>query len=347
MAPTTPSPFRFVSNKQRAKTPEKQPRAPRALRDQLQASHDVHTASPYDGFASGSQFAATPRFSFARAKPASVTKRLLSPPKSKLASALLSTIPPREDVEDVPSSAHDEDDDMLDNEQAQAVPTTEDSREMTASWDTDLTLTPKRRKTTPRAFEKQGIKAHPLPGVDDGQPSDPNKAALQTSVPCFVPPTESPRPAIHVSSYARSRPSFLKPSGTGQVSSEPLPDVFSPHRRGDKFVPGGMAATMQTWILQTGQAAIQGRKQQAIQRADDFSVRLKVEELLGQGPYTARARTMDGTAMNILLAKDINVSGDPRGNVVVGHVVGIRAPSWQVEIEGKMWMVAVDWKIIE
>ncbi|KAI7277245.1 hypothetical protein KC343_g2421 [Hortaea werneckii] len=347
MAPTTPSPFRFVSNKQRAKTPEKQHRAPTALRDQLQASHDVHTASPYDAFASGRQFAATPRFSFAKAKPASVTKRLPSPPTSNLASALRSTVPPREDVEDVPSSAHDEDDDMLDNEQAQAVPTMEDGRGMTGPWNNDLTHTPKRRKATPRAFEKQEIEVHPLPAVDDGQPSDPNKAALQTSVPCFVPPAESPRPAAYASSYARSRPFFLKSSDTGQESSEPLPDVFSPHRRGDKFVPGGMAATMQTWILQTGQAAIQGRKQQAFQRADDCSARLKVEELLGQGPYTAKARTMGGTATNILLAKDLNVSGDSRVSVVVGHVVGIRAPSWQVEIEGEMWLVAVDWKIIE
>ncbi|KAI7295175.1 hypothetical protein KC340_g15881 [Hortaea werneckii] len=347
MAPPTPSPFRFVSNKQRAKSPEKQARAPTSLRDQLQASRDVHTASSHDNFASGSQFAAKPRFSLAKTKPASVAKRLPSPPRSNLASALRSTVPPREDVEDVPPSAYDEDDDMLDNEQAQAVPTTEDNRDMIAPRNNGLCHTPKRRKATPRAFEKQDIEVHPLSGVDDGQPSSANREALQTSVPCFVPPFESPLPSTHPSSYPRSRPSFLKPSDAGHESSEPLPDMFSPHRRGDKFVAGGMAATMQTWILQTGQAAVQGRKQQAFQRADDFSARLKVEELLGQGPYTAKARTTDGTATNILLARDINDSGDSRVSVVVGHVVGIRAPSWQVEIEGQMWMVAVDWKIIE
>ncbi|KAI7086301.1 hypothetical protein KC356_g5117 [Hortaea werneckii] len=347
MAPPTPSPFRFVSNKQRAKSPEKQPRAPTSLRDQLQASHDVHTASSHDNFASGSQFAATPRFSLVKAKPASVAKRLPSPPKSNLASALRSTLPPREDVEDVPSSAYDEDDDMLDNEQAQAVPTTEDNRETITPWNDDLTRTPKRRKATPQAFEKQDIEVHPPPGVGDGQPRSANREALQTSVPCFVPPSESPLPSTHASSYPRSRPSFLKPPDIGHEPSEPLPDVFSPHRRGDKFVPGGMAATMQTWILQTGQAALQGRKQQAFQRADEFAARLKVEELVGQGPYTAKGRTMDGTATNILLARALDTTGDSRVSVVVGHVVGIRAPSWQVEIEGQMWMVAVDWKIIE
>ncbi|RMZ09653.1 hypothetical protein D0862_03530 [Hortaea werneckii] len=346
MAPTTPSPFRFVPNKQRAKSPEKKPRAPTSLRDQLQTSHDVHTASSQDNFASGSQFAATPRFSFAKAKPASITKRLPSPPKSNLASALRSTVPPREDVEDVPSSAHDEDDEMLDNEQVQAVPTTEDGGENTAHWNNDRSHTPKRRKVTSPVFEKQDIEFHPLHGIDDGLPSGPNKGALQSSVPCFVPP-EGPRLAPHASSNARQRPSFLKPADTGNESSEPLPELFSPHRRGDKFVPGGMAATMQTWILQTGQAAIQGRKQQAFQRADDFSAKLKVEELLGQGPYTAKAVTMDGTTTDVLLARDNNTSGEYRPSVVVGHIVGIRAPSWQVEIEGKMWMVAVDWKTIE
>lgn len=104
---------------------------------------------------------------------------------------------------------------------------------------------------------------------------------------------------------------------------------------------------MQTWILQTGQAAIQGRKYQVLHHDDDFSARLRVEELLGQGPYTAKAITMDGTATDVLLAKDSNTSGDSRASIMVGHVVGIRAPSWHVEIEGKMWIVAVDWKIIE
>ena len=146
---------------------------------------------------------------------------------------------------------------------------------------------------------------------------------------------------------AHQRPSFLKPADTGNKSSEPLPELFSPHRRGDKFVPGGMAATMQTWILQTGQAAIHGRKQQTTHRGDDFLARLKVEEVLGQGPYTAKARMMEGTATDVLLARANNTPGESRASVVVGHVVGIRAPSWQVEIEGNMWMVAVDWKIIE
>ncbi|RMY60840.1 hypothetical protein D0865_01326 [Hortaea werneckii] len=346
MAPTTPSPFRFVPNKQRAKSPEKQPKVPTSLRDQLQASHDVHTASSQDASASGSQFAATPRFSFAKPKPASITKRLPSPPKSNLASALRSTVPPHEDVEDVPSSAHGEDDDMLDNEQAQAIPITENSGEFAARWHSDFIHTPKRQRIAPPAFERQEIDVNSFVGANDGAPSSPNRGALQASVPCFVPP-ESPRLAPHASSYARQRPSFLKPADTGHESSEPLPELFSPHRRGDKFVPGGMAATMQTWILQTGQAAIQGRKQQSFQRTDDFSARLKVEELLGQGPYTAKARTMEGTTTDVFLARDNNTSGESRASVAVGHVVGIRAPSWQVEIGGIMWMVAVDWKIIE
>ncbi|KAI7231628.1 hypothetical protein KC330_g6322 [Hortaea werneckii] len=346
MAPTTPSPFRFVRNKQRAKSPEKQPRAPTSLRDQLQASHDVQTASSQDVSAGGNQFAATPRFSFAKPKPASTTKRLPSPPKSNLASALHSTVPPREDVEDVPSGAHDEDDDMLDKEQAQAIPTTENSGESAARWHNDFIHTPKRQRIVSPASEKQDVDVNTLAGPDGGQPSSPNNRALQASVPCFVPP-ESPRLAPHASSYARQRPSFLKPASTENEPSEPLPELFSPHRRGDKFVPGGMAATMQTWILQTGQAAIHGRKQQIIHRGDDFLAKHKVEELLGQGPYTAKAITMDGTPTNVLLARDNNTSGESRASVVVGHVVGIRAPSWQVEIEGKMWVVAVDWKIVE
>lgn len=60
---------------------------------------------------------------------------------------------------------------------------------------------------------------------------------------------------------APSRPTFVLSPGTSRSTeqAQPLPEVFSPHRRGEKFIPGGMAATAREWIVDLGQSVLQHR----------------------------------------------------------------------------------------
>jgi len=106
-----------------------------------------------------------------------------------------------------------------------------------------------------------------------------------------------------------------------------------------------MAATLQQWIVETGQHAVQSRRGQPHLRCGEVVRRMKVEEVKGEGPYVAKARTVDGQGVQVLLAR----GGDAArvgASVEVGSVVGIRAPSWEVDVDDASWIVAVDWKMM-
>ena len=139
------------------------------------------------------------------------------------------------------------------------------------------------------------------------------------------------------------RAAFIRPQP--QEATEPLPEAFSPHRRGQRFVPGGMAATVQQWVLETGQAAVQSRRGQGYMRGEDY---VKLEgNVRGSGPFTGRGRMQNGSLVDLLLAGCKNSSGDSQMKEIgEGKVVGIRAPVWEVEVDGKVWTVGVDWRVL-
>lgn len=102
-----------------------------------------------------------------------------------------------------------------------------------------------------------------------------------------------------------------------------------------------MAATVQQWVLETGQAAVQSRRGQGYLRGDAFAVKVKVEEVNGDGPYFVKAKTVDGELVKVMLVQSA-AEATPRE----GSVIGIRAPTWDVAIEGKEWKVGIDWKVL-
>jgi len=143
------------------------------------------------------------------------------------------------------------------------------------------------------------------------------------------------------------RPAFVRPPAVPQIPSEPLPEIFSPHRRGQKFLPGGMAATVQQWVIDTGQAAAQSRRGQAYLRGEDYVLSVKIDEMVGDGPYVAKARSPTGDSCNVLLTQQSSGAGAQRAqDVQVGSAVGVRAPTWEIEVCGLLWTVAVDWKLL-
>ena len=289
---------------------------------------------------SSSQFKTTPRFSFGRSKAPVQPQRSPSPPKPALVQVLRATARPLDDVEDAP--VQQDDHEMLDDDQTHVLPTTEDDAAEPAiysAWSKDLALSPKRRRLD------FGDTFQPPGGPAFKQPQTPaSQRPRQT--PHFTRfEDQSSQVSTSTESATTRRPVFLRASVAPQEPSGPVPEVFSPHRRGQKFVPGGMAATAQQWVIETGQTAVQSRKGQGYLRGDDYVMRVKIDELNGDGPFTVRASLSSGDAVNMLLAGGANVSNDGM-NARVGGIVGIRAPTWDLELDGRRWTVGVDWKLI-
>ena len=113
-------------------------------------------------------------------------------------------------------------------------------------------------------------------------------------------------------------------------------------------MPGGMAGTLQQWVIETGQAAVQSRRGQAYLRGDVFVLRIKIDEISGHGPFLSRGtRLDDAAAVRILLMAKVDSSGIMESSVSVGSVVGIRAPVLTVALGDESdWNVAVDWKVL-
>ena len=151
---------------------------------------------------------------------------------------------------------------------------------------------------------------------------------------------EAPQPASrfkeHLSTLTSNiqRPAFLRP--VAMQAQEPLPEAFSPHRRGQKFIAGGMAAQMQQHITEIGQQARNRRLD------DDFAMRLTIEETNGDNPPLAVGTLPDGQTVFVLLAG----GNEKAETVMAGTVIGVRAPTWEVEAEGREWTVCVDWRVL-
>ncbi|KAK3707853.1 hypothetical protein LTR37_011855 [Vermiconidia calcicola] len=339
--PVTPSPHRFLGGGQRrAPSPTKDTRPAQPVRDQISDPARRH-GTPAQQAAPSSQFAPTPRFSSSRPKAALRQQRSPSPQKPALVRALQASGRPAEDVEDAPVQS--EDDEMLDIEHACALPTTEDDKndgDSGAHWTNDLALSPKRR----RLADNDGVSLTARPTFK--QPQTP-ASHLSKTLPQFSPSqAQSTEGSTTAAGFSYQRPAFVRSSAAPQESGEPLPETFSPHKRGQKFVPGGMAATMQQWVIETGQAAVQSRKGQGYLKGDDYVLRVKIEQCRGDGPFTVRGRSSNGDDVNVLLAGNggTNVSTKEFG---VDSIVGIRAPTWELELDSKTWTIGVDWRTLQ
>ncbi|KAF2170237.1 hypothetical protein M409DRAFT_19839 [Zasmidium cellare ATCC 36951] len=344
MPPVTPSPHRFLAGQRRQPSPSKDAKRLRALRrlqpEERETTPQRKTPAPAP---SPGQFAAAPRFGFGRPSPA----RQSSPPKPSLAEALRTSSRPVEDVDE--AQGHEDDDDemlMCDDEEAQAVPTTEDRLQDVQQWANALPYSPKRRR------------------LDDVQTEPQQDASIAVPPkPVFKHPTT---PASHMNTGAHTfsragsvastigtengaagirRPQFLRSSVAPSEQLEPLPEAFSPHRRGEKFVPGGLAATMQQWVIETGQAAAHSRKGQGYLNGEDYVLRAKVSSVAGRGPMLVQGRHIDGGDVRLMLVADSKK--DAIIDIPVGSTVGVRAPTWDIELEGISWTVGVDWKVLQ
>ena len=268
---------------------------------------------------SATQFARPPRFS--HGFNATQTQCAVSPTKPTLAETLRASLQRVEAVEDAGTSF--EDNEMLLDQPA--VDTTE-VEAPTEEWGNDLPLSPKRRRTQ----YSDATSSHFIPA---------SETQISRSTPTF---TSSSHVPTSIDLRVNGPRAFVRAEQIAAGPTEPLPEAFSPHRRGQKFVVGAMAATVQQWVLEAGQAAIQSRKGKAYLRGEDYQMRAKIEGAVeGNGPFTATARLANGEPLRLLLAGRAHVDG-----LRDGCVLGIRAPMWEVELADETWTVGVDWWVL-
>lgn len=175
-------------------------------------------------------------------------------------------------------------------------------------------------------------------------------------------PPSTPGPATPTSNtQAFLKPPRFRPPDPAEVTEargDPLPDQFSPHRKGQKYVPGGLASEMRDLLmnLESTTAAKAPKLKES-----DWQVKLVIDEISGNersGLTLVRGRqlhNMHGAAeiadtiglVRVVLAGEGAGTGLHRGaNAEAGKTVGIKGPMWEILIDGEKWGVGVDWKIL-
>lgn len=148
-----------------------------------------------------------------------------------------------------------------------------------------------------------------------------------------------------------------QPHPDNQRRPAPLPEAFSPQRRGAKYVPGGLAAEVRDWLVQLKGASEYDRPAGA-------SVRATVDEArAGEGMWIVAARHESGgevggetvggsrsSSARVVLAGDGRVAAGLGGRRMVkaGGTVAMYRPMWDVDLgELGQFAVACDWEVEE
>ncbi|KAK1700211.1 hypothetical protein BDP55DRAFT_642102 [Colletotrichum godetiae] len=150
----------------------------------------------------------------------------------------------------------------------------------------------------------------------------------------------------------KTQPTFhraprFKVSESEVIRQEGLPEAFSPQRRGAKYVAGGLAAELQTWL-----AEVKGWT--GGDRPADLVMSIAVDEVChGNRMYLVRGRRIMGDgdareeiAARLMLAGEGQLTGlGQKAPVIVGSVVAISQPAWEIKLQDGRWVVACDWAV--
>lgn len=152
-----------------------------------------------------------------------------------------------------------------------------------------------------------------------------------------------PKPAKGGAPPTQAQPVFRPPPRFKQAPEEQdrndiLPAVFSPQRKGAKYITGGLAAELQGWLSDI--------KNQDGPRAAE-QVRFTVEEVkVGVRMYLVTG-TVDGERTKVMLAGEGKLSALGRRPVVTeGSRVALGQLGWDIVLDGEKWNVACDWTLL-
>ncbi|KAK2025290.1 hypothetical protein LX32DRAFT_624746 [Colletotrichum zoysiae] len=160
-------------------------------------------------------------------------------------------------------------------------------------------------------------------------------------------------PDRHEGDMPKTQPTFrraprFKVSDAEASRREGLPEAFSPQRRGAKYVAGGLAAELQSWLAEV-------RGWTGGDRPAGLVMDIVIDELrAGNRMYLVNGRRLVGDgeageeiAARLMLAGEGRLTGlGQKAAVVVGSTVAISQPAWEVELDGSRWVVACDWAVL-
>lgn len=144
----------------------------------------------------------------------------------------------------------------------------------------------------------------------------------------------------------RNAPRFKATEAAIGTQRHPLPDAFSPQRRGAKYVPGGLAAEVRDWLVQ-----VKGDSE--YDRPAGSSIGVNVGEVRsGLGMHIITAQRDDGEAegesipAKAILAGDGRTAGlDGKSIVEKGGFVSMSQPMWDITLDDLgHFAVACDWE---
>ncbi|GAM90992.1 hypothetical protein ANO11243_090390 [Dothideomycetidae sp. 11243] len=158
-------------------------------------------------------------------------------------------------------------------------------------------------------------------------------------------PKFTPSQAHNEFAVDRPKPAFVKSAASLDAGTNPLPEIFSPHRRGQRFVPGGMAAELQSWITEVGNRTLEARRSYAGVGEPEHDAVLQVEGCNGSEVLFVRGRGLHGGGQQAVLVRGaahaLVDAPLPRRTRV-----GIREPFWSITLDTERWMIAVVWKVL-
>ncbi|EPE28551.1 hypothetical protein GLAREA_09672 [Glarea lozoyensis ATCC 20868] len=376
--PVTPSPHRFVVKKQQPLSHKKttlnqeyRPRPPPPPPPSSTPRHAPPSSTP--------QFNSTPRFHLpSTPRPSATPGPRVSTPNPQgsyggpTPSASRYRTSARKEVkaEDAINSSFDEDiQNSIESEEEGQENWVDENPEDDYNIDP---RSPKRQRVspspTPSPFEPlfEPSSSASLP-ILSSPPQAPIKRALPVAASRFMTTVLG---ASQQSTYLtqgqqafRKPPTFRPPSPSApQNQLDPLPEQFSPHGKGRKYIPGGLAAELQSWLFNIESTS------HTVSRSknEEWPIRIIVDEISGHprsGMTMISGRRIhdmesndDGPSgiidtlgeVRVILAGEGQLSGLQRGSKVEkGRVIGIKGPVWEVVLEDGKWSVGCDWKVLD
>ncbi|KAL2019701.1 hypothetical protein VTK56DRAFT_9238 [Thermocarpiscus australiensis] len=219
---------------------------------------------------------------------------------------------------------------------------------------------------------------HPLsPSIKSEDESEEERSDAETDHSEDAKPAPSKPAAFHKAPRFRhpEPPAAADRDHPGRPNAAFLPDtIFSPQRRGAKYVPGGLAAELRDWLVDVKEGCADGEGEQraglaaftpASASASAAAVRVTVDEVRFGGPRMTliAGRLADGDAggagqaagmgVRVILAGEGTIEGlgarrgcGKKNRVAPGAVVAIAPPAWDVELDGR-WAVAYRWEVVK
>lgn len=105
---------------------------------------------------------------------------------------------------------------------------------------------------------------------------------------------------------------------------------------------GGLAAEVQSWVIEAAQSATQSKRGRDLSRDEDSVYVMKIEKVQGKEPILTRGVGLDSSPVNAVLV-DGQVNQRTK-RVQVDDMVNIRLPRWEAQICEEHWIVGVDWR---